>query len=456
MSAAKAMPEPVRFRFGSYVIDSEKRCLLENDTVLTLQPKPFMLLEALVRRHGQIVRREDLAKVLWPDTFVQVDQGLNAAVKKVRSVLQDDPKSPRYIETLGSRGYRFICPVEVLGWSKPTPVGGFVAESSPVPLEPASVLEQIVRARYQLAQNTRGSILKAIELFREAAQSEPTRAHAFAGLANAYMQMADMNLVVPRGAYELSLASARRAAELDPNLVDAMVPLGWSTLLLHRDWKGARGWMERALEVNPRHAAAFTVLGRLEMMRGHREEALALIRHARYLSPLSVMNNTSLAQFLYYSVDFESAASHAMQILEMNHGAQMMVLPVLCCSLLALGRTREAVTLLSAQLGNEDETYPALPALATALAHEGKMQDAEATVQKAERDTVNRPPSSYMLSFAYRALGNREQAENWMVRAIHERSHLSLYLAVDPHAQDYTDFVGVKPWMEWLRHLAAT
>ncbi len=68
----------------------------------------------------------------------------------------------------------------------------------------------------------------------------------------------------------------------------------------------------------------------------------------------------------------------------------------------------------------------------------------------------SRPPSSYMLSFAYRAMGDGKQAEDWMVRAIQERSHFSIYLAVDPHAQNYTDFVGVKPWMEWLRHLSAS
>jgi len=232
------------------------------------------------------------------------------------------------------------------------------------------------------------------------------------------------------------------------------VPLGWTTLLLNRDWKGAQRWIERALQISPRHAAAFRIMGRLEMIRGRREQALALTRHAQLLSPHSVVNKAALALSLYYCIDFESAANQALQMLEMNHGSQM-VLPVLCCSLLALGQTSKAIVLLSAQLENEAETYPALPALAMALAHAGRVQEAQAVVERCERDAQNGLPSSYLLSLAHRALENHERAESCMVRAIQERNACTLFLAVDPQAQHYVEFVGVRPWMEWLRYRAA-
>jgi DNA-binding winged helix-turn-helix (wHTH) protein len=447
------MSEPVRLRFGSYVIDSEARTLNENGTPIALQPKPFLLLEALVRRHGQVVSREELAKVLWPDTFVQIDQGLNAAVKKVRSVLHDDAKSPRFIETLGSRGYRFICPVEVIE-SFERPVRENEADNSH-PLTPSSLHEQVVRARYQLSQHTRSSISRSITLFNEALKEDPKHAPAYAGLANAYAMLGDMNLMQPHAAYEAARTNARRALELDADMLDAMVPMGWTTLLLNRDWKAAHGWMERALEINPRHSLAFTMMGRMEMMRGRRAEALALARHARFLSPLSVVNNVTLAKFLYFSLDFEAAASQAMQTMEMNPGAKMMVLPVLCGSMLAMGRTKEAIALLSAHLENEEEMFPVVPTLAIVLAHDDRKQEAQAVIRKTERNLENRPTSSYLLSFAYGALGDHRQAENWMLRAIQERDHCSIYLAVDPHARDYTDLAGVRPWMDWLRHQAA-
>ena len=453
MSAAIAMTGPVRFRFCSYVIDSESRTLLENDTVIPLQPKPFLLLEALVRRHCQVVSREELAKILWPDTYVQIDQGLNAAVKKVRGVLKDDAKSPRYIETLGSRGYRFICPVEVVGVAASIPQEN--NPDHPQALVPSSLQEQVVRARYQLSQNTRSSITKAIALFKEVLNDDPNHAPAYAGLANAYMMMGDMNLMLPQAAYEAARTHARRGLELEPNLLDCMVPLGWSILLLHRDWKTAHDWMERALEINPRHSLAFTIMGRMEMMRGRRAEALALARHARFLAPLSVVNNVALAKFLYFSLEFEAAVAQATQTLEMNHGARIMVLPVLCGSLLALGRTKEAIAVLSAHLEDQEELSSALPSLAVSLAYDDRMQEAQSVIRKTEREFESRPTSSYLLSIAHRAVGDKRQAEHWMVRAIQERNHCSIYLAVDPHARDFTDLEGVKPWMEWLRHLAA-
>lgn len=78
---------------------------------MPLQSKPLMFLRLLVERHGKIVTREELATRLWPDTHVLVDQGLNAAVRKIRLGLEDDAAHPRYLETLGSRGYRFIADV---------------------------------------------------------------------------------------------------------------------------------------------------------------------------------------------------------------------------------------------------------------------------------------------------------------------------------------------------------
>jgi hypothetical protein len=99
--------------------------------------------------------------------------------------------------------------------------------------------------------------------------------------------------------------------------------------------------------------------------------------------------------------------------------------------------------------------FPALPTLAVVLAHDDRMQEARNVIRRSEWNIENRPTSSYLLSIAYRAVGDTPQAENWMLRAIQERNHCSIYLAVDPNAQGYTDLAGVKPWMEWLRHLAA-
>ena len=79
---------------------------------LKFSGQPFQVLLILLERPGDVVTREELQKRLWPDTFVDVERNLNTAINKIREVLGDSAESPRYLETLPRRGYRFIAPVE--------------------------------------------------------------------------------------------------------------------------------------------------------------------------------------------------------------------------------------------------------------------------------------------------------------------------------------------------------
>ncbi len=82
---------------------------LKHGLRMKLPPQAFHVLQMLVERPGQLIRREEFHRALWPsDTFVDFDQGLNSAVKKIRDVLNDSAETPRYIETLPRLGYRFV------------------------------------------------------------------------------------------------------------------------------------------------------------------------------------------------------------------------------------------------------------------------------------------------------------------------------------------------------------
>jgi cholera toxin transcriptional activator len=100
-------------RFAVFELDVRTGELRKNGMRLRLQEQPFQVLAMLLERPGELVTRDDLRQKLWPaDTFVDFDHGLNTAVNKLREVLADSAASPRYIETLPKRGYRFIYPVE--------------------------------------------------------------------------------------------------------------------------------------------------------------------------------------------------------------------------------------------------------------------------------------------------------------------------------------------------------
>jgi TolB-like protein len=100
-------------RFDSYELDVRGRELRRGAERVPLQTQPFMILTMMLERPGDVVTREELAKRLWPDgTFVDFEHSLNAAVKRLRAALGDDADSPRFIETLPRRGYRFIAAFE--------------------------------------------------------------------------------------------------------------------------------------------------------------------------------------------------------------------------------------------------------------------------------------------------------------------------------------------------------
>ena len=98
-------------RFGTFEVDLEAGELRRNGLKLKLTGQPFQVLTILLEHPGRVVTREDLQKRLWPDTFVDVDHYLNTAINKIREVLGDLAESPRFVETLPRRGYRFIAPV---------------------------------------------------------------------------------------------------------------------------------------------------------------------------------------------------------------------------------------------------------------------------------------------------------------------------------------------------------
>jgi eukaryotic-like serine/threonine-protein kinase len=110
------MPIPgsttTKYRFGPFELDPREGTLSRNGSRVKLQDLPFRLLVMLVERVGEVVTREEVRQRLWPEnTFVEFDNSLGVAIRKVRESLGDDADIPHYVETVPRRGYRFIAPV---------------------------------------------------------------------------------------------------------------------------------------------------------------------------------------------------------------------------------------------------------------------------------------------------------------------------------------------------------
>src|SRR5215212_6744560 len=131
-------------RFDGWLVDFESGEIIRNGTTHRLQDQPLQILDELVKRPGELVTREQLIARLWPTGVVEFDTGLNSAMRKLRVALGDDAETPRYIETLPRKGYRFIAPLEPAPppAAAPAPLPALPADAQyiPTPFETGAVI----------------------------------------------------------------------------------------------------------------------------------------------------------------------------------------------------------------------------------------------------------------------------------------------------------------------------
>src|SRR5215467_12700188 len=101
-------------RFGPFELDLRAMQLRKHGLRIKLQERPFQILRVLLEDRGALVTRETLKRRLWKSgTFVDFDHGISSAVNKLRAALSDSAESPRYVETIGRAGYRFVAEISV-------------------------------------------------------------------------------------------------------------------------------------------------------------------------------------------------------------------------------------------------------------------------------------------------------------------------------------------------------
>jgi len=145
----EVIPSPRAFRFGAFELDLRAGELRKQGRKIRLQGQPIEILAMLLEHPCEVVTREELQRKLWPaDTFVDFEQGLNAAIKRLRAALDDDAERPRFIETLPRHGYRFIGQVDGSD-------GALAGVSSPA--QDTTVTRRVVSALVEAVLETRRS-----------------------------------------------------------------------------------------------------------------------------------------------------------------------------------------------------------------------------------------------------------------------------------------------------------
>lgn len=123
------MPDK-RVRFDDFELNYARFQLCRRGSPVRLEGLPLQLLMFLVEKRGQLVTREQISSELWSkDVFVDVEQGINTAIRKIRRAMADDADEPKYLQTVVGRGYRFVAPTAAEDASGQAPAEGFVVSA---------------------------------------------------------------------------------------------------------------------------------------------------------------------------------------------------------------------------------------------------------------------------------------------------------------------------------------
>ncbi len=143
----------VVYQFGDFSLDCGKFELCRKGRRLKLERKPLELLILLAGKHGQVVTRNEIAQCLWgQDVFVDIEHGINTAIRKVRLILGDSSDLPQYVQTVSGSGYRFIAPVTVLEpevTESTQPSGDRVELAPPLEISSAPVIPPATEPRHR-------------------------------------------------------------------------------------------------------------------------------------------------------------------------------------------------------------------------------------------------------------------------------------------------------------------
>ena len=353
--------DPAReIRFDGWTLLPATGELLRDRMRTRLQQQPLAVLLALLERPGELVTREELIRRLWPRGVVDFDTALNSAVRRLRTTLADHAESPRYIETIPRRGYRFIGtleqpPVATADGLAPGHVPSRSASQIRrrwLPLVAAVVVvvavaaDRLVEAprpgppadpvstapvdagaqdRLQLAQHLfqrrgPGDLDRARQQYEEALAAQPGFAEALAGLAGVYWIQTVEGLIDPQQGLSRVRDTAERALALDPGLAEAHLRLSQYRAMVG-DRAESEWHAKMAAALRPDDPLVLEFAASRAASRGQLDEAITLQRRALELEPLSRVSRYNLAWFLLMAGQVEQAGEELWAIEDLGADA---------------------------------------------------------------------------------------------------------------------------------------
>ena len=295
----------------------------------------------------------------------------------------------------------------------------------------ASAHEDYLRGRYYWNKRTKAGLRRGIEYFQKAIDQEPNYALAYAGLADSYVMLANWGFALPAESYLKAKAAALKALELDDQLAEAQTSLAYVNLLYDWDWQGSERRFRQAIALNPNYASAHHFYSILLMASGRQSEAIAEIRHAQELDPLSLIVNDVVGWIYYEGRQYDQAIQQYNKTLEMdpNYAPALLDLGI---AYLRRGDYRNALAKFEQARAAGGDNGVVLSDLAQAYALSGNRAEALNILKKLEADSAQNFVSSWDLSFIYAALGEKKKALDLLRKAVDGHVGWVVRLGVDP------------------------
>jgi DNA-binding winged helix-turn-helix (wHTH) protein/Tfp pilus assembly protein PilF len=329
-------------RFGVFEADVRAGELRKGGVKVRIQQLPFRALTVLLSRPGEVVSRDDLRQALWPgDVFVDFDQGISSAIRRLRDALGDSAENPVFIETVERRGYRWIAPIhppesiagpkkdEAIGkqpflvetpvrrnshsWRKIVfvlPVlallfaawifrpgyrnanadaqyGSFARTSDHHHPANREAEDYYLKGRFYWNKRTPESLNQAVDSFTQAIVHDPNFSEAYVGLADCYNLLREYTMMPASEAYPRALAAAKKAVELDDHSSAAHASLAFVSFFGMWDAGTADQEFRRAIDLDPNNANAHHWYATFLQGVRRPDESLIEIDRAQALDPNS-------------------------------------------------------------------------------------------------------------------------------------------------------------------------
>ena len=408
---------PERYEFGEFLVEpAERRLCLAGDPI-SIPPKTYDLLVALLRRAGKLATKQELLATVWPESFVE--EGILAVhISALRKVLNGKTSAARYIETVPRSGYRFSAPI----------VARHFDESRN---SEAAVL--CVRGKAHLRAASVYEAPKALAAFQAAVDVDPSCAPAHAGMALAYCALAQGRMAQPRDVYAQAKVAALRALAMDPSCADAQTALGAVLFFGEWDWQAAEKSLRRAIELDPAQTEALLICGQVLDGLGRLDSGLEMKRKALEIEPCSPRVHLAIALSCWNQRRFGECIDWANKALALDP-AHPHAREFLAGAWLKKGDADRWLAENIAHARAHGVPAAALEPLRQAFANGGGRGLAKLFIARASQQPQAFPAMQMALQYA--AAGDFESAFTHLDRAIDARDPGLVDLAVAPQWDD--------------------